>query len=44
MAKFTDKFISNIHALTVADVDGKSMIIRQIDVNGKEIDSLKITK
>jgi acid phosphatase type 7 len=42
--KFTDKFISNIHSLTVADVDGKSMTIRQIDVNGKEIDSFKITK
>jgi 3',5'-cyclic AMP phosphodiesterase CpdA len=42
--KFTDKFISNIHSLTVADIDGKSMTIKQIDVNGKEIDSFKVTK
>jgi acid phosphatase type 7 len=42
--KFTDKFISNIHSLTVADVDGKTMTIKQIDVNGNEIDKFKITK
>jgi acid phosphatase type 7 len=42
--KFTDKFISEIHSITVADVDGKTMTIRQLDVNGKELDSFKITK
>jgi hypothetical protein len=42
--KFTDKFISEIHSITVADVDGKAMTIRQLDVNGKELDSFKITK
>ena len=41
---FTSKFISNIHSLTVADVDGKSLKIKQLDVNGKEIDSFTITK
>jgi acid phosphatase type 7 len=42
--KFTDKFVSSIHSLTVADVDGKTMTIKQLDVNGKELDSFKITK
>jgi 3',5'-cyclic AMP phosphodiesterase CpdA len=42
--KFTDKFISEIHSITVADIDSKTMTIRQLDVNGKELDSFKITK
>ncbi len=42
--KFTDKFISTVHSLTVADVNDKTLIIRQLDTNGKEIDSIKITK
>ncbi len=42
--KFTDKFVSNVHSLTVADVDGKTMIIKQLDVDGKILDSFKITK
>ena len=42
--KFTDKFFSNVHSLTVADVDGKTMTVKQLDVNGKELDSFKITK
>ncbi|WP_041616581.1 metallophosphoesterase [Spirosoma linguale] len=42
--KFTDKFYSNVHSLTVADVDGKTLTIRQVDVNGKELDSFKVTK
>jgi acid phosphatase type 7 len=42
--KFTDKFISNEHSFTVADVDGKTLIIRQISADGKELDSFKIVK
>ena len=42
--KFTDKFISNAHSLTVANVDGKTLTIRQIDVDGKELDRFVITK
>jgi acid phosphatase type 7 len=42
--KFTDKFISTVHSFTVADVDGKTMTIRQLDVDGKELDSFRITK
>jgi hypothetical protein len=42
--KFTDKFIATVHSLTVADVNGKTLTIRQLDTNGKELDSFKITK
>ena len=42
--KFTDKFVSNIHSLTVADVKGKTLTIRQLAADGKEIDQFKITK
>jgi predicted phosphodiesterase len=42
--KFTNKFRSNVHSLTVADVNDKTITIRQITSDGKEIDSFKITK
>jgi acid phosphatase type 7 len=42
--KFTDKFVSNIHSFTVVDVNGKTLQLKQIDVNGKEIDVINITK
>ena len=42
--KFTDKFFSNVHSLTVTDVDGKTLTIRQITADGNELDSFKITK
>lgn len=42
--KFTDKFISTVHSLTVADVNDKTLTIKQLDVNGKVMDSFKITK
>ncbi|MEZ0539422.1 purple acid phosphatase family protein [Fibrella arboris] len=42
--KFTAKFFSNVHSLTVADVTGQTLTIRQVDVNGKELDSFKVTK
>jgi len=42
--KFTDKFISIVHSLTVADVNGKILTIRQLSSDGKELDSFKITK
>lgn len=42
--KFTDKFISNTHSLTVVDVDGKVLVIKQVTADGKVIDSFKITK
>ena len=42
--KFTDKFISEVHSITVADVDDKTMTIKQLDVDGKVLDSFKVTK
>jgi acid phosphatase type 7 len=42
--KFTDKFVSNVHSLTVADVDGKSLTIRQLTADGREVDRFTITK
>jgi acid phosphatase type 7 len=42
--KFTTKFRSNTHSLTIVDMDGKTMSVKQVDVDGNEIDSFKITK
>jgi predicted phosphodiesterase len=42
--KFTDKFISDVHSLTIADVNGKTLTIRQVSAEGKEVDNLTITK
>jgi acid phosphatase type 7 len=42
--KFTNKFISTVHSLSVIDVNGKTVTIRQVDTNGNVIDSLVIEK
>lgn len=42
--KFTNKFISTVHSLTVTDVNGKKLTIRQVSADGKEIDVFTITK
>ncbi len=42
--KYTDKFVSNVHSLTIADVNGKTITIRQVTADGKELDSFKVTK
>ncbi|WP_020604875.1 metallophosphoesterase [Spirosoma spitsbergense] len=42
--KFTTKFYSNINSLTVVDINDKTMTVKQIDVDGKELDSFKITR
>ena len=42
--KFTDKFVSTVHSLTVADVNGKTITVRQVTAEGKDVDSFKITK
>lgn len=42
--KFTDKFFSSVHSLTVADVNGKTLTIRQITADGTELDSFRVTK
>jgi predicted phosphodiesterase len=42
--KFTDKFISNEHSLTVADVNGKTLTVRQLAADGRELDKFIVTK
>ncbi|MDP4265615.1 MAG: metallophosphoesterase [Bacteroidota bacterium] len=42
--KFTCKFISSTHSLTVVDINGKSLKLHQLDTNGKELDAIEITK
>jgi hypothetical protein len=42
--KFTVKFESTIHSFTLLDVNGKTLMLSQVDINGKEVDRIKITK
>ena len=42
--KFTDKFVSDVHSLTVADVDGKTLTVRQVTADGRELDRFTIAK
>ena len=41
---FTDKFISKVHSITVADVDGKTLTVRQVSADGEELDRFVVTK
>jgi hypothetical protein len=42
--KFTVKFESRVHSFTIMDVNGSTLILRQVDINGKSVDTIKITK
>lgn len=42
--KYTHKFISTVHSLTSATVNGNKLVIRQLDINGKELDKFVIEK
>lgn len=42
--KFTVKFESTVHSFTIMDVNGSELILRQVDLNGKSIDTIKIKK
>ena len=41
---FTDKFVSQIHSVTVADVEGTTLTVRQVTATGREVDRFVITK
>jgi 3',5'-cyclic AMP phosphodiesterase CpdA len=41
---FTHKFISKVHSLTVADVDGPTLTVRQVAADGQELDRFVVTK
>ncbi|HEU5166030.1 MAG TPA: metallophosphoesterase [Chitinophagaceae bacterium] len=42
--KFTTIFESRVHSFTVMDVNGNALVLRQLDINGKDVDRIKITK
>jgi 3',5'-cyclic AMP phosphodiesterase CpdA len=41
---FTAKFVSKVHTLTVADVAGTTLTVRQLTAVGQEVDRFTITK
>lgn len=41
---FTNKFLSQQHSLTVVDVTGKTLRLKQISETGKELDAFRIVK
>jgi len=42
--EFTYKHVSKVHSLTVADVDGSTLIVRQLTADGEEVDRFEIKK
>jgi acid phosphatase type 7 len=42
--RFTTKFISTVHSFTVMDVNGSELVLRQVDINGREVDKIKMVK
>ncbi len=42
--EFTFKHVSKVHSLTVADVDGSTLTVRQLTADGDEVDRFVITK
>ena len=42
--EFTRKFVSKVHSLTVADVDGATITVRQVSADGQELDRFVVTK
>jgi hypothetical protein len=41
---FTDKFISQVHSLSVVDIDGKTLRLKQVSETGDVVDSFRISK
>lgn len=42
--KFTTRFISKLHSFTVVDINGKTLTLRQLNADGKELDAITINK
>ena len=42
--EFTQKFISKVHSLTVAEVHGPKLLVRQLSLEGAELDRFFITR
>jgi hypothetical protein len=41
---FTHTFVSKVHSITVADVDGSTLTVRQVSVDGEELDRFVVKK
>ena len=41
---FTEKFASKVHSMTVVDVQGKTLTLRQTSATGEELDRFVVTK
>jgi acid phosphatase type 7 len=41
---FTAKYIASVHSLTIVDVEGTKMTVRQLSDTGKELDKFVLTK
>jgi acid phosphatase type 7 len=41
---FTKKLVSRVHSLTIVDVDARTLLVRQVAVNGDELDRFSVTK
>ena len=42
--KFTVKFESRVHSFTILDVNGNTLTLNQVDINGKEVDRIMVRK
>jgi len=41
---FTDKFISQVHSMSVVDIEGKTPRLKQVSETGQQVDAFKISK
>jgi hypothetical protein len=41
---FTDKFISQVHSLSVIDIEGRTFRLKQVSETGETVDSFRISK
>jgi hypothetical protein len=41
---FTHKFVSKVHSLSVVDVDGSTLTVRQVSADGQELDRFVVTR
>jgi hypothetical protein len=41
---FTKRFVSNVHSLTIVDVDQQTLKVKQVTADGKEVDAFTISK
>jgi 3',5'-cyclic AMP phosphodiesterase CpdA len=42
--EFTHKFIANVHSLTIVDVSGLKLTVRQVSAAGEEVDRFEVTR